>query len=64
MHQIIFICGNKRKIGGNMDSRFLADLYLQLIVHIDGLHDHPQLMISIFSLSQNIQSQIDLGQRS
>ena len=60
IYKISAVSGNKRKIGGQHDSRPFRLSDIQDIIHTDGLHDHAYLMIAVLSLPQNIKSEIDL----
>ena len=62
VHQISLVTGNIWIIHRQRNPGGFLFLYLQHIIHLNGLHDHPHLMISILSFSQNIQSQINLRQ--
>lgn len=62
IHQISFIIRNIGIIDRQGNPRLPHPLHLQNIIHLYRLHDHPDFMIAILSLSENIQSQIYLRQ--
>ena len=62
VREIIFIYRQIKQVGFKFNPRLRLLFYRDLIIQINGLHDHAHVMIAVRSLPKYIQAEIDFPQ--